>query len=125
MCTCNKLLALVTACALAPVLAWCALRIKLDSPGAVLFLQERVGRGTISLDYDNDGDLDLVLKFRTSPQVRLMRNEIGSERDYWNAAAHKSQWETLGSRRAFKPILVPSAGNSSALSARRPDRIAC
>ncbi|MCP5117252.1 MAG: hypothetical protein GY953_41030, partial [bacterium] len=38
------------------------------------------GRSMGILDYDNDGDLDLVLKFRTSPQVRLMRNEIGSGR---------------------------------------------
>jgi Flp pilus assembly protein TadD/peroxiredoxin len=36
------------------------------------------GRAMGILDYDNDGDQDLVLKFRTSPQVRLMRNEIGA-----------------------------------------------
>jgi len=29
----------------APLLAWCALRIRLDSPGPVLFAQQRIGRG--------------------------------------------------------------------------------
>jgi lipopolysaccharide/colanic/teichoic acid biosynthesis glycosyltransferase len=48
--------ALVALIALAPVLALVALAVKLDSPGPVLFRQERVGRG---------GRAFLILKFRT------------------------------------------------------------
>ena len=33
------------------------------------------GRSFATLDYDHDGDLDLLIKFRTGPQVRLMRND--------------------------------------------------
>jgi exopolysaccharide biosynthesis polyprenyl glycosylphosphotransferase len=41
---------------LSPLLAYIAIRIKLDSPGPILFRQERVGR---------EGELFQVLKFRT------------------------------------------------------------
>ena len=33
------------------------------------------GRAWVSLDLDSDGDLDLILKSRTAPQLRLMRND--------------------------------------------------
>lgn len=33
------------------------------------------GRAWVSLDLDSDGDLDLVLKSRTGPQLRMMRND--------------------------------------------------
>jgi tetratricopeptide (TPR) repeat protein/thiol-disulfide isomerase/thioredoxin len=33
------------------------------------------GRGMGSVDWDGDGDLDLILNNRTSPRVRVMRNE--------------------------------------------------
>ena len=33
------------------------------------------GRSFVSLDIDRDGNLDLVLKFRTAPGIRILRNE--------------------------------------------------
>jgi O-antigen biosynthesis protein WbqP len=57
--------------ALAPVLAACALAVRLSSPGPVLFKSQRIGRG---------GELFTMLKFRTmrmgSPQLatHLMEN---------------------------------------------------
>ncbi|MEP7366802.1 MAG: tetratricopeptide repeat protein [Acidobacteriota bacterium] len=33
------------------------------------------GRAWVTLDLDSDGDLDLVLKSRTGPQLRMMRND--------------------------------------------------
>lgn len=33
------------------------------------------GRAWVALDLDSDGDLDLVLKSRTAPQLRLLRND--------------------------------------------------
>ena len=41
---------------LSPLLAYCAIRVKLDSPGPVLFRQRRVGRDGVPFD---------ILKFRT------------------------------------------------------------
>ncbi|MCP5112671.1 MAG: redoxin domain-containing protein [bacterium] len=38
------------------------------------------GRSMAALDVDRDGDLDLVLKSRTAPQLRIMRNEAGDRR---------------------------------------------
>jgi exopolysaccharide biosynthesis polyprenyl glycosylphosphotransferase len=49
-------LALPALVVLAPVLLYCALRIKLDSPGSVFFRQERIGR---------DGEPFELLKFRS------------------------------------------------------------
>lgn len=36
------------------------------------------GRAFATLDIDRDGDLDLILKSRTGPQVRIMRNDWGA-----------------------------------------------
>ena len=33
------------------------------------------GRAVAAFDYDRDGDLDLALKFRTGPQLRILRND--------------------------------------------------
>lgn len=38
------------------------------------------GRSSITTDLDGDGDLDVVLKNRTGPQLRLLRNELGTGR---------------------------------------------
>jgi Flp pilus assembly protein TadD len=35
------------------------------------------GRSFAVFDYDGDGDADLIIRNRTGPQVRLLRNEIG------------------------------------------------
>ena len=35
------------------------------------------GRSFAIFDYDGDGDADLIIRNRTGPQVRLLRNEIG------------------------------------------------
>lgn len=40
------------------------------------------GRGVAICDYDRDGDLDIFLKSRNAPQVRLFRNEV-SQRGHW------------------------------------------
>jgi Tfp pilus assembly protein PilF/peroxiredoxin len=36
------------------------------------------GRAVAAFDYDRDGDLDLALKFRTAPQLRILRNDAVS-----------------------------------------------
>ncbi|MEZ5364135.1 MAG: VCBS repeat-containing protein [Bryobacterales bacterium] len=33
------------------------------------------GRAAVAFDYDRDGDLDLALKFRTGPQLRILCND--------------------------------------------------
>ena len=37
------------------------------------------GRGLAVLDFDRDGDPDLLLKSRSSPQVRLWRNDLPTD----------------------------------------------
>ena len=55
--------------ALSPLLAWCALRIRLDSPGPILFRQERVGRGGKAFE---------MLKFRTMvSDAERLKEECG------------------------------------------------
>ena len=50
-----------------------------DKMGAA-FRQPIVGRGAAYLDYDNDGDLDLVLTTSNGP-AKLLRNENGNSND--------------------------------------------
>jgi tetratricopeptide (TPR) repeat protein len=38
------------------------------------------GRSFVSLDFDHDGDLDLILKSRDAPQLRLLRNDVANDR---------------------------------------------
>ncbi len=38
------------------------------------------GRAIAAFDYDRDGDLDLALKFRTGPQLRILRNDAPQSR---------------------------------------------
>jgi hypothetical protein len=42
--------------------------------------QPSVGRGAAYLDYDNDGDLDLVITANNGP-ARLLRNDNGNQND--------------------------------------------
>lgn len=37
------------------------------------------GRAFVSFDYDRDGDLDIALKNRNAPQLRLLRNDLANE----------------------------------------------
>jgi len=57
--------------AAAPGLALIAAAIKLDSPGSVIFAQERIGR---------DGRVFKLLKFRTMREAPIRYNEDGSTR---------------------------------------------
>jgi len=50
-----------------------------DRVGAAL-LQAMVGRGAAYLDFDNDGDLDLVLTTSNGP-AKLLRNDNGNQND--------------------------------------------
>lgn len=58
------------------------------------------GRGVGTVDWDGDGDLDAVLNNRTSPRVRIMRNEYD------------------GPHRSVLLQLVGTAGNRDAVGAR-------
>lgn len=41
------------------------------------------GRALVAVDWDRDGDLDLWASNRTAPQVRVWRNEVGSDSAPW------------------------------------------
>ena len=66
------------------------------------------GRSFVPLDIDRDGDLDLILKFRTAPQIRVLRND--SCRD--GEACPPS------TRKALSIHLSGSKGNRDAVVAR-------
>ena len=40
------------------------------------------GRAVGVVDWDQDGDLDLWMTNRNGPQIRLLRNDIGTDRSY-------------------------------------------
>jgi tetratricopeptide (TPR) repeat protein len=40
------------------------------------------GRGVVPIDWDGDGDLDLIFRNRTGPQLRFMRNDLPSANHY-------------------------------------------
>lgn len=50
------------------------------------------GRAFAAIDIDRDGDLDLILKSRTAPQVRIMRNDWGAH----SGAGRTIEIELLG-----------------------------
>jgi exopolysaccharide biosynthesis polyprenyl glycosylphosphotransferase len=55
---------------LSPLLAWCALRIRLDTPGPILFRQQRVGRGGRAFE---------MLKFRTMvSDAETLKGAVGA-----------------------------------------------
>lgn len=47
--------------------------IELSGVTGLEFIED--GRSYAVLDFDNDGDLDLIVKFRNAPQLRLLRND--------------------------------------------------
>ena len=64
----DALAAAVALAVLSPLIAWCAIRIKRDSPGPILFRQTRVGR---------DGKRFEFLKFRTMVEnADAMKTEV-------------------------------------------------
>ncbi|MEM9015697.1 MAG: redoxin domain-containing protein [Verrucomicrobiota bacterium] len=43
------------------------------------------GRAVATVDWDGDGDLDLWIRNRNAPQLRLLRNEVGNEQGHFLA----------------------------------------
>ena len=66
------------------------------------------GRSFVPLDIDRDGDLDLILKFRTTPQIRVLRNDFCRD----GAACPPS------TRKALSVHLTGSKSNRDAVGAR-------
>jgi exopolysaccharide biosynthesis polyprenyl glycosylphosphotransferase len=104
---CERTLALVALCLLAPLLALVALLVRLDSPGPALFRQERVGRNGTSFtmykfrtmscaaEAERDGLVDLnegagvLFKLRADPRVTrvgrvLRRYSLDELPQLWN-----------------------------------------
>ncbi len=67
--------------------------IDVASSSGPYFLEEYVGRGAACGDYDNDGDLDLVINNLNGP-AKLLRNE-GGNRNHWLTISAK-----LGNRKS-------------------------
>ncbi|MBC8404538.1 MAG: ASPIC/UnbV domain-containing protein, partial [Planctomycetes bacterium] len=58
-------------------------------------------RAVALLDWDNDGALDLVLKNRTAPRLRLMRNQAGAGKSWLGlklAGTGMSNRDAIGSK---------------------------
>ncbi len=56
------------------------------------------GRAFATLDIDGDGALDLLLKNRTGPQVRVMRNTLGGRSLILELRGSKSNRDAVGAR---------------------------
>lgn len=74
-------------------------------------------RALALLDWDNDGALDLLVKNRTAPRLRLLRNQVGAE-SHWIRfqlqGTGKSNRDAIGAR-----VRMSRAGDSPWLSAVR------
>ena len=74
-----------------------------------LFALEEVSRGTAGGDFDNDGDLDLVL-FNNSGPARLLRNEMGQQRPWLGLRllGTEARRDMLGARVALRRTDAPT-----------------
>lgn len=62
------------------------------------------GRGVATVDWDHDGDLDVWLVNRSSPQVRFMKNETPSDTHFLSLKLHgtRSNRDAIGARVELK-----------------------
>ena len=67
------------------------------------FSQPVVGRGAAYLDFDNDGDLDLVITTSSGP-ARLLRNDNGNANDMFRVktVGHRSNRDGIGTKVTVK-----------------------
>ena len=72
-----------------------------SSPAGLDFADD--GRSFAALDLDRDGDLDLFLKNRTAPQVRVMRNDSAPAQQSvaFNLIGRRSNRDAIGARITF------------------------